>query len=123
MILPVLNPDGYVYSHSETGDRLWRKTRAPNPGSECVGTDPNRNYDNHWGGEGSSNDPCSWSYHGHTPFSAEETQNHRDMILSLTDRLNMLYMMHSAGQVWTLPYGWTQELPKDYDEMARVSAI
>ena len=26
MILPVVNPDGYEYSH--TSDRLWRKTRS-----------------------------------------------------------------------------------------------
>lgn len=26
MILPVVNPDGYEFTH--TGDRLWRKTRS-----------------------------------------------------------------------------------------------
>ena len=33
---PVLNVDGYVFTH--TNERLWRKTRRPNPGSQCVGT-------------------------------------------------------------------------------------
>lgn len=31
-------------------DRTWRKTRKPNPGSKCNGTDPNRNFGTGWGG-------------------------------------------------------------------------
>lgn len=38
--LPVLNPDGYEYSH--TTDRLWRKNRRFGIG--CAGTDLNRNF-------------------------------------------------------------------------------
>ena len=38
-ILPVTNPDGYEYTKT---DRFWRKTRSPNDGSVCVGTDANR---------------------------------------------------------------------------------
>lgn len=38
--LPVVNPDGYEYSHVR--DRLWRKNRA-RPGF-CAGTDLNRNF-------------------------------------------------------------------------------
>ena len=38
-ILPVANPDGYEYTKT---DRFWRKTRSPNEGSICIGTDPNR---------------------------------------------------------------------------------
>ena len=45
-ILPVVNPDGYVYTW--TDDRLWRKSRRPNRGSECIGTDLNRNFDFQW---------------------------------------------------------------------------
>jgi murein tripeptide amidase MpaA len=41
-ILPLLNPDGYEYSHSTY--RMWRKNRNPNSGSSCIGTDLNRNY-------------------------------------------------------------------------------
>ena len=28
IIMPLLNPDGYEYSH--THDRMWRKNRTPN---------------------------------------------------------------------------------------------
>ena len=38
-ILPIANPDGYEYTKT---DRFWRKTRSPNEGSICIGTDPNR---------------------------------------------------------------------------------
>ena len=47
-ILPVANPDGYEYTH--TDERNWRKTRKPNSGSPCIGTDPNRNFNYHWNG-------------------------------------------------------------------------
>lgn len=45
-ILPIFNPDGYEYTHTE--NRMWRKTRSP--GKRCVGADPNRNWDTHFGG-------------------------------------------------------------------------
>lgn len=35
MILPVVNPDGYEFSH--IGDRLWRKTRSSYPDNENEG--------------------------------------------------------------------------------------
>jgi murein tripeptide amidase MpaA len=39
-ITPILNPDGYEYSH--TRDRLWRKNRKG--GGQCAGVDLNRNF-------------------------------------------------------------------------------
>ena len=45
--LPVYNPDGYIYSWES--DREWRKSRNVNEGSECMGTDLNRNFDWSWG--------------------------------------------------------------------------
>lgn len=47
-VIPMVNPDGYEYSH--TVDRLWRKTRSRIDGTECVGTDANRNFNSHWAG-------------------------------------------------------------------------
>jgi Zinc carboxypeptidase len=48
--LLVANPDGFVYSWID--DRLWRKTRSPNINDPfCAGTDLNRNFYQHWGGE------------------------------------------------------------------------
>ncbi|OXA47220.1 Zinc carboxypeptidase [Folsomia candida] len=41
-IIPMVNPDAYEISHTE--DRLWTKTRSINDGSDCLGSDPNRNF-------------------------------------------------------------------------------
>lgn len=65
-ILPSANPDGYTYSITDVSqsstvqstlkiiikfkERMWRKTRKPNAGSTCYGTDPNRNFGYHWSG-------------------------------------------------------------------------
>lgn len=73
--LPMANPDGYMHTH--TTDRMWRKTRSIHQGSECIGADPNRNFDEQWSGIGSnwesvSRDPCSEVYHGPRPASEPE---------------------------------------------------
>jgi murein tripeptide amidase MpaA len=47
--VPVVNPDGYEYTHTE--DRLWRKSRSRHNGDRCIGVDLNRNFDFHWGGK------------------------------------------------------------------------
>ncbi|XP_033611874.1 carboxypeptidase A2 [Fukomys damarensis] len=47
-LLPVTNPDGYVFSHTQ--NRMWRKTRSKVSGSLCVGVDANRNWDAGFGG-------------------------------------------------------------------------
>jgi hypothetical protein len=67
---PFVNPDGYEYTWSNT--RLWRKNREPNAGSTCIGTDVNRNYNEHWGEGGGSTNPCSDTFQGPTAFSSPE---------------------------------------------------
>uniref|UniRef100_A0A3Q2Z2J2 Carboxypeptidase A1 n=1 Tax=Hippocampus comes TaxID=109280 RepID=A0A3Q2Z2J2_HIPCM len=66
----VTNPDGYYYTH--TSNRMWRKTRKPNPGTSCVGVDPNRNWDAGFGGPGASGSPCSETYRGPRAHSESE---------------------------------------------------
>lgn len=91
--MPVLNPDGYAYSHEY--DRFWKKSRsqhqAPAPsglldsamtwlqqkrGSDkvCYGVDLDRNWLYQWGKRGSSKAPCNEFYAGPTPFSEPETK-------------------------------------------------
>ena len=73
------NPDGYTYSRDK--DRLWRKTRSPNKGTSCVGTDPNRNFGYRWqAGDHLTRHPCSHTYRGAQPFSEVETANIRDWL-------------------------------------------
>jgi murein tripeptide amidase MpaA len=68
-ILPVVNPDGYEYSHRV--DRLWRKNRHVS--GHCTGIDLNRNFGYKWGGAGSSPEPCKEIFAGTRPFSEPES--------------------------------------------------
>jgi len=117
-ILPVMNPDGYRYTRGH--DRMWRKTRSSNGGG-CVGTDANRNWGFHWNTGGSSNDPCSDTYHGKTAFSEIETQNVRDFILARKDQLKFYNNIHSYSQFVLLPWGWGYEQPDNFDDINRVA--
>ncbi|CAH1779378.1 unnamed protein product, partial [Owenia fusiformis] len=121
-ILPVANPDGYEYSH--TDDRMWRKTRSPTDDFLCTGTDANRNFDAFWGEAGVSFDPCAATYPGTGPFSEVETRNIRDWASGVSNKI--LYMnIHSYTQLWLVPWGYhpTTPYPDDYDELARVGEL
>ena len=104
VILPVVNPDGYISSRGafDPGDSLLAQEpnvtlveaiappgglfayRRKNCDGEILGpqlpcelawgVDPNRNYGNNWGGSGSSPDVTSQGYHGRSPRSEPETQ-------------------------------------------------
>lgn len=104
VILPVVNPDGYEYTH--TTSRMWRKTRKPVSGS-CYGTDANRNFDFHWGEVGASSYSCADTYKGTTAFSEPETQVVRDLLLELTGRGKFYLTLHSYGNYLLYPWGWT----------------
>ena len=66
-IIPVVNPDGYIHTYEEGGNRFWRKNRRDN-GTTCLGVDLNRNWDIDWnGGESTSTDTCSDVYVGTAP--------------------------------------------------------
>ena len=61
MFIPLLNPDGYVYTWHNKTTRLWRKNRSITKEQEelykktnnelCIGVDINRNFDEAWGGK------------------------------------------------------------------------
>lgn len=72
-IIPMANPDGFVYSWKT--DRLWRKTRTPSAApSSCVGVDMNRNFEVNFEGHGSTTTPCSETYRGPNPVSEKESE-------------------------------------------------
>ncbi|XP_044733671.1 zinc carboxypeptidase-like [Chrysoperla carnea] len=117
-IFPVVNPDGYEYTH--TTDRLWRKTRQPNNGSRCFGTDGNRNFDFHWREIGVSSDPCSETYGGPSAFSEPETRALSDFIKSQKDNLWMYVAFHSYSQLLLFPYGYTSEHAENNDDLQSI---
>ena len=100
---------GRRYTWTE-GGRQWRKSRSPNEGSECLGTDLNRNFDGgDWGGPGASTNPCSGTYRGAGPFSEAEPAAVRDFIVgTIATQQELLGGIdyHSFGQIFLRPYAW-----------------
>lgn len=114
----VTNPDGYAYTHSS--NRMWRKTRKPNPGSYCVGVDPNRNWDAGFGGPGSSSSTCSESYRGPSVNSESEVKAIVDYVKK-HGNIKAYISIHSYSQMLLYPYGYTSAVAKDQAELHDVS--
>ncbi|EDW17949.1 zinc carboxypeptidase [Drosophila mojavensis] len=122
-IIPVLNTDGFVYSHEV--ERLWRKSRLPSdPTGKCIGTDLNRNFNYRWMQIGASADPCEQIYAG--PYAESDPE-----ISQLTSYINSsipegsikIYIsLHSYGQYVLSPWGHTaEEFPEHYPQMMAVA--
>lgn len=101
---------------------MWRKTRRPNPGSRCYGTDPNRNWGYQWGGAGTSRDPCSDVYHGPRAFSEPETNAVAQAIMARRNQIKLYLTFHSYSQLWLLPWSYTRQRPADYNELYSMAA-
>ncbi len=104
-IVPVSNPDGYVYSWLNSGTRLWRKNRRNN-NNGSFGVDNNRNWGYQWGGVGSSGVGSSDVYRGPSAFSEPETRAIRDYITGLAN-LRAHLDWHSYSQLVLWPWGYT----------------
>ncbi|CAG7815843.1 unnamed protein product, partial [Allacma fusca] len=111
-------------------DRFWRKTRSyPRPGNSiidsivnlCVGADPNRNWNYHWGGPGGSGNPCAANYRGRDNSSEIEVQNLQNFIMSKRDSLKMYLSLHSYSQLILIPWGHSYKLADDYEEMYEIA--
>jgi len=98
-----INPDGYNYTW--TSQRMWRKTRADNTPTTCVGVDPNRNWNRAWATVGSSNNPCSDTYHGPSAFSEIEMKKASEYIEDL-GFVEGYADVHAYSQYWMYPYGY-----------------
>ncbi|XP_053402229.1 carboxypeptidase B-like [Mercenaria mercenaria] len=118
-ILPVTNPDGYVYTFTDDRTRMWRKTRSKH--GFCYGVDPNRNWDLEWCKEGASKDPCSDTYCGPSAFSEVEVKGVADF-LSKIENLKGFIDFHSYSQLWMSPWGYTTKLPEDFEAQDEGSA-
>ncbi|XP_044733186.1 carboxypeptidase B-like [Chrysoperla carnea] len=112
-IIPLLNPDGYEYSR--TNDRLWRKNRAPNFNTECIGTDLNRNWGYHW--ESNYHRECDSSYSGDEEFSEFESRALRDLGYALGDDVLVYLTLHAYGPLLLYPWGFKSEVPPDYADL------
>lgn len=102
-IVPVQNPDGYEFSH--TNSRLWRKNRRDNGGNQ-YGVDLNRNFDWQWGGE--SNLPRSDTYQGPSAASEPETIAMQNYMGGLKNSL-IAVDLHAYGNLILRSWGWTYD--------------
>jgi carboxypeptidase T len=122
-----VNPDGrYVAeNYPETSQR---KNMNEGDGG-CIGVDINRNFDFMWGDlGGSSDDPCSSTYHGTGPESESETlavaryarglfptgQRKADPTTSSgEDIMGVFVDIHSSGGLVYFPWGYADERSPD----------
>jgi len=115
-IVPVPNPDGYVYTWEQ--DRFWYKNRLQlGPEARCVGVDMNRN----WGYKWKANklrpeDPCSHWYPGNRPFQAPEVNN-MENYFSRLPHLKGFLDLRSYGQMLSTPFSYScRKTPKDAED-------
>jgi hypothetical protein len=109
-LVPVMNPDGFVYTETQ---RTWRKNRRDN-GDGSFGVDPNRNYGYEWGHDdtGSSPDPGNDLYRGPSPFSEPCTQIVRDLALDVGFDLGISF--HTYTEVMGFPPAYDRFHVSDY---------
>jgi murein tripeptide amidase MpaA len=110
IIIPIVNPDGYVFTWTPN-NRLWRKNRRNN-GDGTFGVDLNRNWGYQWGGEGASTATNNETYRGAAAFSEPETQVVRDFVLA-NPRIAANIDFHSYSELVLSPWGYTSALPPD----------
>jgi len=117
-LCPIFNTDGYQYTFEH--DRMWRKTRMPNKGSSCVGTDPCRNSDNHWCGLGASKSPCSDTYCGAKAFDQPEVKAIADYVTGLGNVKGYINF-HSYSQLWMSPWSYDYVVPPEPDKTLQLN--
>lgn len=102
IIIPLLNPDGYVYS--QTKNRMWRKNRnALN--TSCIGVDLNRNFRFSW--RPSQAGFCrSDIYSGPAPNSEIETRALINMMSRYRENVALYVAVHSYGNIIAWPWGY-----------------
>ena len=90
--IPIVNPDGYIYSWSN--DRFWRKSRNINKNTQCVGTDLNRNFNYAWGSKTSR---CDHSSRRHSLLLNSATCSGRQQFASVLANLSRIWPSIGTG--------------------------
>jgi MYXO-CTERM domain-containing protein len=115
IVAPVVNPDGYLFTWDENGDRYWRKNR------NGAGVDLNRNWSFDFGvDEGSSGHATSSNYRGEEEFSEAETSSIRDFALAQA-RIDAHIDFHAFGQYVLFAYGCREPNAPNHDELETVA--
>ncbi|MBK9247443.1 MAG: immune inhibitor A [Ignavibacteria bacterium] len=122
-VIPVLNPDGYLYNERNGFGSLWRKNRRNN-NDGTFGVDLNRNYGpiQYWNSpEGGSSDKAfEDTYRGTAPFSEPETQAIRNFVLE--QNFNICVNYHTFSNVLIYPFGYSNKETSDSNFFRAFSA-
>ncbi|HET6582075.1 MAG TPA: M14 family zinc carboxypeptidase [Nannocystaceae bacterium] len=114
VVVPILNPDGYVVSW--TADRYWRKNTR-----DGYGVDLNRNFDIAWGGEGASGNPSDETYYGEAPFSEPESAAVRDLVAASPEIVAHIDF-HSFSTLVLYPWGHTYDPAPDDAQLSMLAS-
>jgi hypothetical protein len=120
-IVPVQNPDGYVYNSDSGGASAnWRKNRNNTGPRTGPGVDLNRNYGYKWAydDDNSSPDPGNEVYRGPSRFSEPESQAFRDFQAAHKFRTEMDF--HTYGRSNMYPWGYDTVTPPDVAVLAEM---
>ncbi|XP_063366328.1 carboxypeptidase B-like [Cydia amplana] len=107
IVVPVVNPDGYEYTHTDL--RLWEKNLSTksNLGFICPGVNINRNFNIDWSRADSSSSACSHLYAGTGANSEIETQLIQSIVDTYRDRISMYISLQNGGGY--ISYPWQYE--------------
>ena len=98
-IIPIVNPDGYVYV--DDSDPMWRKNRRGG-----YGVDINRNYGFQWGYDNWGSSPYTWdeTYRGAFAWSEPETQAIHNFVHGHDIKYALSF--HTYGDLYLYPWGY-----------------
>ncbi|MFE9133196.1 M14 family zinc carboxypeptidase [Streptomyces sp. NPDC007355] len=144
-VVPIANPDGVDmvqqgFMGGNSGQQWHRKNANHSHGSTCsessfsgIGIDLNRNNGSHWGGAGTSTDPCNQTYKG--PAKDSEAENKAlqalyrklfadrratgDSTAAPADTKGMFVTMHSYADMVLFPWGFDDTVASGNDAAMR----
>ena len=77
----------------------------------------------HFLGVGSSENPCSETYAGPHAASEPEVQAIQRFLTNKTLPFEVFVTLHSYGQLWMLPYGYSSEKAANHDNMVSLTHV
>jgi hypothetical protein len=123
-VVPVVNPDGYVYNQTTNpgGGGMWRKNRRNNGGG-VFGVDLNRNYADHWGWDNTGSSPTASSDTYRGPSAASEPEVQAMQAFIQARQFASALSIHTYGALWLYPFGYAQVYPANNAQYAEVSSL